>query len=155
MTLLLAAPVCFAVAAVAVCLLIRMRARQPYAPPPVAFEGDSSRLQRTVVVPTLDTPLPEGRNAVWCASFEMAWKALSRDVVKTPVLVSGAEEIAARLNASALAEGDLPGGGHYSAAGFVRDGIAEKIRDEMAERFPGVPPPNLEGPPPELIVAYA
>ncbi|MHC4249006.1 MAG: hypothetical protein ACYS9X_07755 [Planctomycetota bacterium] len=126
--LLLAAPVCFALAAVAVCLLIRMRARQPYAPPPVAFEGDSSKLQSSVVVPTLDTPLPEGRNAVWCASFEMAWRALSRD---------------------------LPEGGHYSTAGVVGDGIAAKIRDEMAERFPGVPPPDLEGLPPDWIVAYA
>jgi len=127
----------------------------PYSPPPMAFEGNSSGLERTVVVPTLGTPLPEGRNAVWCASFEMAWKALSRDVLKAPARVAGAEETAARLNASALAEGDLPEGGHYSAAGFVRDGIAAKIRADMAERFPGVPAPDLEALPPEWIAAYA
>lgn len=149
------AAVCAAVAAGTVSYLLSAGGCRAYAPPPAAFQGDSSALERTVIVPTLDTPLPEGRNALWCASFEMAWKALARDVVKAPVTVKGAEEVAARLNASALAGADLPEGGWYSAAGFVRDGIVESIRAEMAERFPGAPPPEFDGVLPDWIVAYA
>lgn len=36
------------------------------------FEGDSSELQHTIIVPTLDTPIPEGKSAIWCGSFQLA-----------------------------------------------------------------------------------
>jgi len=43
---------------------------------PLTFDGSSQDLKATEVVPTLDTPIPKGKNAIWCASFQSAWKAL-------------------------------------------------------------------------------
>lgn len=61
------------------------RAPQPYTPQSPAFSGDSTLLHDTVIVPTLDTPMPRDANVIWCSSFEPAWNRLHEDVVKGPV----------------------------------------------------------------------
>ncbi len=124
-------------------------------PPPVAYSGDSAGLKDTVVVPTLDTPTPKGKNVIWCSSFQAAWNRLKNDVVKVPVRVKNAGKVAARLNAAPQSETDLPEGAYYSAAGFAASGIAETIRKAMKKRFPDVPPPDFGDLGPGDILAYA
>src|SRR5580658_4688877 len=111
------------------------RSNRPYASPPVAFDGDSKGLKQSVISPTLDAPMPEGKNVIWCATFQMAWNRLRDDVIEEPVRVANAESVADRLNKAVLADNDLPDGSFYAAAGFAKDGIAERIRREMQERF--------------------
>ena len=131
------------VSATAVLLIAFLALRRDRSATPLAFSGDSSALKATVIVPTLDTPAPAGRNVVWCASFQAAWDGLKDDVAKGPVRIAGAEELCGRLNAAALSEADLPSEGFYSAAGLVRDGIVGTIRSEMGRRFPAAPPPEF------------
>ena len=50
-------------------------------PTALAFDGDSKSLKQSVIIPTLDTPIPEGKNVIWCASFQMAWDRLKNDVI--------------------------------------------------------------------------
>lgn len=119
-----------------------------------AFDGDSTGLKATVIVPTLDTPLPEGKNAIWCASFQIAWNHLRHDVIKEPIRIRNAEVVAGRLNRAKQSEADLPPDSYYAAAGFVKDGILETIRKEMAARFPDVEPHQFD-PLVDVIVAYA
>jgi hypothetical protein len=121
-------------------------------PPPVgppggspSFDGDSGKLRQTAFVPTLDTPIPEGKSAVWCASFQMAWDKLRDGVVKGPVVVTNADAVCERLNKNRTVEADLPPDGFYAAAGFEDDGIRQTIRDEMARRFPDAPAPQIGG----------
>jgi hypothetical protein len=111
----------------------------------MSFAGASSALQKTAVVATLDTPLSPGKSAIWCASFQMAWDRLKKDVAKGPVLLKNSEPEVARLNRGEVHETDLPGDGYYAAAGFLTDGIEDRIRRDMAERFPGVKPPEFAG----------
>ena len=146
-------------------LLLRARSRlpsggvgppgRPYRPPPIAYEGDSTGLEQTVIVPTLDTRMPPGKNVIWCSSFQVAWNHLRDDAIKAPVKVANAEEIADRLNRAPQSEADLPEGSYYAAAGFVGDGIVETIQKEMAQRFPSAAKPTFEGLLPDAIVAYA
>ncbi len=120
------------------------------------FDGDSSKLERTVVVPTLDTPMPKGKNVIWCASFQIAWNHLRDDVIKEPVRIANAEEVADRLNKAPQSEADLPKGSYYAAAGWVRDGIVGRIQREMAARFPhGHQPDSSDVTGQTVIVAYA
>jgi hypothetical protein len=107
--------------------------------PALSFAGDSSTLARTVIVPTLDTPFPEGKSAVWCSSFQIAWNHLKSDVAEGPVLLENAEPVANRLNRAEQTEADLNSGSYYAAAGLVKNGIVKRIRDEMTRKFPGVP----------------
>ena len=122
--------------------------------PGVAFEGDSDRLLRTIIVPTLDTPIPKGKNVIWCASFQIAWNHMRDDVVKAPLQIQNAEEVAGRLNRGKQSEVDLPTGTYYAAAGFAEKGVAEIIREKMAEHFPAVPAPPLHESG-KGIIAYA
>lgn len=122
--------------------LVSTRGRAYTAPPP-AFDGTSDQLTQTVIVPTLDTPIPDGKSAVWCASFQLAWNRLKDDVAKGPVRLAGGQAVADRLNRGDQTEADIDPADVYAAAGLSSDGIADRIRTEMARRFPAVPPPDL------------
>ena len=125
-----------------------------YEPVPIAFQGDSNDLDHTVIVPTLDTPMPEGKNVIWCGSFQLAWNHLKDDVIKEPLLVNNAQEVADRLNQAPFSETDLPDDSYYAAAGLVADGIIDKITQEMSEKFPQVNLPEfITGP--KAILSYA
>lgn len=126
----------------------------PYVPPPMAFDGDSTALRDTVVVPTLDTPVPTGKNIVWCASFQLAWNCLRADVVKAPLLIDGVQAVADRLNAAPVDATCLDPASYFATAGFVRDGVLADIHKTMAQRFPSVPQPKIDASP-DAIVAYA
>jgi hypothetical protein len=102
----------------------------------LSFDGSSDQLKQTVVVPTLDTPIPKGKSAIWCASFQVAWNRLKADLAKGPVQLQGAELVARRLNQAEQTEEDLEPGSFYSAAGLVKDGIMDKIQAKMAGDFP-------------------
>src|SRR5207249_7461129 len=87
------------------------------------FDGDSKELQQTVIVPTLDTPIPAGKSAIWCSSIQIAWNRLKDDVVKGPVHLENAETVADRLNRAEQSADDLWADSQYAAAGFAKDGI--------------------------------
>ncbi len=119
---------------------------------------NSTDLKRTTVVATLDSPLPEHRNAVWCATLQIAWDHLKQDVIRQPVQVLGAETLADRLNQGQFRAADIAPESYYATAGFVKDGIIERIQKEMAERFPLEPVPQFDKAYrtlPKVIVAYA
>jgi WD40 repeat protein len=122
--------------------------------PQRSFDGPTDNLQQTVVVPTLDTPFANGKSAVWCSSFQIAWNHAKNDLFKEPVRLQGAEEVADRLNRAKASEVDLEPGSYYAAAGFVNDGIIGTIEKEMARRFPVAKHPEISSPP-GGAVAYA
>jgi hypothetical protein len=127
-----------------------------YRPLEAAFDGDSSQLAHTVVVPTLDTPLPEGKSAVWCSSFQIAWDRLRDDVAGGPFSISGAEDVAERLERARGAADDLEASSYFADAGLMKDGIVERIRRGMKTKFPDAPAADLpEGAPETVAVAYA
>ena len=97
--------------------------------------------------------MPEGKNVIWCATFQMAWDRLKNDVIGEPVRVANAEAVAERLNKAVVTDADLPDGSYYAAAGLTKDGVAGRIRREMQERFQKEPSglDDKDG----LILAYA
>ncbi len=121
---------------------------------PISFDGDSANLQHTAIVPTLDTPIPEGQSAVWCASLQLAWDKLKTDVIKGPVQITNRDAVCDRLNKASPVESELPAEGFFAAAGFTDEGIVDTIRKRMTARFPHVSITDLEETP-DGIVAYA
>jgi hypothetical protein len=119
---------------------------------PITFDDTSEKLQRTVIVPTLDTPMPEGKNVIWCSSFQLAWNKLKRDIVRGPISLNEGQEVADRLNSAVQSESDLSEGTFYAAAGWDINGIQDEIRREMAKRFPGTP---VHLPPPDELCGTA
>jgi hypothetical protein len=127
-------------------------------PAPVSkptFDGDSRALKATQVVATLDAPLEKGKNAVWCASFISAWKALEADIVKEPPTLQGSPAMAAALNKAADPRPEIPKSSLYTAAGWVNKGIVEQITKDFRVAFPGRAEPEFKEVQPDSAVAYA
>jgi hypothetical protein len=106
---------------------------------------DSSALKRTVVVATDRARMPEGKNVLWCASFQLAWDAFRRDLLGgAPVRLAPpappAEVLA--LNAEPFPPGDLDPSAFLAMAGRGGDGIAGRFANaaqEMLKQAPSVP----------------
>jgi hypothetical protein len=120
-----------------------------------SFTGNSSQLPYTVIVPTLDTPMPTGKNVLWCSAMQLAWHRLRDEVVKAPVQLTDAEEVATRLNRAPQSAADLPEGSYYAAAGLVQQGIIDEIQRAMRAQFPDEPTPEFGTVAPEDILAFA
>ena len=114
-------------------------ARLAFFLPARAFDGASTGLRQTVIVPTLDTPSPPDRNVIWCASFPLAWRQAQQCIVHAPMQVVGAEDESRRLNAAPIDALNLDAHDYYATAGLEQEGIVSTIRREMASRFPAVP----------------
>ncbi len=128
----------------------------PEPPLEMTYDGNSTDLKHTIILPTLDTPMPKGKNVIWCSSFQLAWNQLKDNVIGEPVKLTGAEEIANRLNLAKQSRADISDESCYAAAGLVKDGILEKIQSEMAKRFPSEPQPDFSDVSPiDAIIAYS
>ncbi|MCP4614042.1 MAG: hypothetical protein GY845_35595 [Planctomycetes bacterium] len=104
---------------------------------------NSTDLKETSIAATLDCPMPEHKNVIWCSTFQIAWDRLKNDIIGEPVKVPEAEELAKRLNQAEASKTDLEEKSFYSAAGIVKDGIIEEILTEMKKRFPSEPEPDF------------
>lgn len=102
---------------------------------------DTADLKQTSVVATLDCPMPEHQNVIWCSTFQMAWDKLKNDIIGEPVKVPDAEELATRLNQGEVSKGDIEEESFYSTAGIVKNGIIGEIQNEIKKRFPSEPVP--------------
>jgi hypothetical protein len=105
-------------------------------------------------VPTLDTPYPEGKNVIWCSSFQLTWNEIRDDVIGAPLDVIGAEEVAKRLNDAPQSAADLEPDFYYAAGGWIKDGIIDQIEREMAAKFPSYELPDFNDYP-DGILAYS
>jgi hypothetical protein len=107
-----------------------------YAAKTATFSGNSDRLQQTAIVPTLDSPCPTGRNVIWCSSFQLAWNEVRDKAIGAPIEIPDAAQITARLNAGRQSMSDLDAKSVYATGGWVEKGIREKIKKDMAAKFP-------------------
>jgi hypothetical protein len=123
-----------------------------YSPAPLKELGPAPRTQ---IVAALDVPIEPGKNAVWCASFISAWKQLQNGLAGGPLELNGAKELVASLNAATDPASDVPPGSLYAAAGWARNGIAQKIEADVAKKFPDSPAPKLPPLGPTDLLAYA
>jgi hypothetical protein len=110
------------------------------------------------MVATLDCPLPEHKNAIWCSTFQMAWDKLKQDIIGEPIQIPAAQELADRLNRSQFPTGSIEERSYYATAGFAKNGIIEQVQKEMKRRFPSEPAPTFDSrytTLPDVILAYA
>jgi hypothetical protein len=131
--------------------------RIQYSTMPEIPSVDSSSLEQTSIIPTLDSPSSKNKNAIWCSSFQLAWNQMKDDVIGAPIQVVGAEELAARLNAAEQSAADIESRSFYAAAGRVKEGIISKVKKDMAAKFPSHPVPDFNeiARIPRAILAYS
>jgi hypothetical protein len=117
-------------------------------------EINASQLRATTVTPVLDGRLAAAKNQIYCATFQLAWQDLG---VSTGVAPEVAEDsgLSAALNRANFPTDALNKGSYVARAGFERDGIRAKIREEMAQRFPTITPSLSTSVPEVDAIAYA
>jgi hypothetical protein len=126
-----------------------------YREPKVAFKGDSSNLRATQIVPTLDTPIEEGKNAIWCASFQLAWNTMEEEVLNSPAILDRATPEWSRLNAFGDAAILLPPQTTYVKAGIFSDDFRSDLEREMHEAYPDAEMSSLDSFEPGSLFSFA
>lgn len=120
----------------------------------MTFNGSSADLAATKVVPTLDTPIPSGMNAVWCASFQSAWKAIE-ELAQEPIVLDGSPAIVESLNKAGDVRMHIPPESVYVACGWGSNGVVSQIQNNLKTRFPNMAPVTFSGVLEDSLVAYA
>jgi hypothetical protein len=121
----------------------------------MTFNGRSQELKQTQVVPTLTSPIKNGHNVVWCASFLSAWKSLQKSIAGEPVRLENADEHCMPLNEANDPKNSLPPGALYAVAGWVQKGVVETIHETVKKMFPAKKPPLFPGISDNSFLAYA
>ncbi len=116
---------------------------------PLSFDGPSTDLKRSVVLATLDQPIPEGKNAIWCASFEAAWKELI-DLAGEPIALEGDPPLAKALNNAPDVRPMIPAESLFATAGDGAD-VRKAVSQNVPDASPWIVSHFLDGYP----VAYA
>lgn len=115
----------------------------------------SSQLQQTEVIPSLDFPLQPAGNLVYSATFQIVWNKISDEITKSPVQLNRDVQIVRALNKRLFESGDISTDYYIAMAGFGRDGIVEKIKQSLLEKFHREPGFDLQVFSPNDILAYA
>jgi hypothetical protein len=121
---------------------------------PLAFSGRSENLKATEVVATLGTPILKDRNAVWCASFQTAWKAL-QTLVDEPLSFGDTNSTAQSLNAEPDLVSQMPENCLYIIVATNQVGVLDQIRRDFKRKFPQTPEPIFPLIAPESVLTYA
>ena len=104
------------------------------------------------MLPHLEGTITPGVNYVFCVTFQLAWKDLAKSTVNSAIQLEGGPSWIDVLNQGRHAPSGLSQDCYLSMGGFVRDGIVQRIRNKMAQRFPNA---QLTVPePPASTVAY-
>jgi hypothetical protein len=109
-------------------------------------------------MPHPNSPLVSGRNAVYCANFQLAWDRLREDIIRAPVELAGAPEMVRELNQRVFPRDSLADDACVAMAGWLSGGILDSIRSQMAAKFPAFTSrflPEAEKAGTEGLVAYA
>lgn len=115
----------------------------------------ATALAETDILPHTKGTITPGRNCVYCGTFQLAWNEMWDTFVKAPILLEGDLPMVELLNRRDFQASDLADDCYLAAAGSVKDGIVERLRQELKERFPNA---DMEVPDAEeetLIYAYA
>jgi hypothetical protein len=127
----------------------------PVLPPTSISELVDVPLGQTILVPAFTGAIPQGKNVIWCATFQLAWDRLKTDLVGEPIVLGSAgEALSRKLNSATFPKNALAEDSFYAAAGRAGDGIVQMIQREMEKRFQDYKPAlqEVEG---SSIVAYA
>lgn len=145
-----------AMSAAAVGMLATAATPAPATPPshddiagkPALTSRDADRdLNRSIVVATFEHPLPDGKSVVWCSTMQLAWNELAAAMggplsTSQPADSPGGRAVAA-FNTSTAGKQDLDADSYVALAGFGRDGILDRIRRELQDKFHGAASPKL------------
>jgi len=123
-----------------------------------SLEAKASELKATIVTAYLQEKIAEGKNVMWCNTFQLAWSELCA-YFGEDVRLQGEPPMVPALNKKVSTKEDIDDASCVTMAGMVKDSIIEKIKKALQDKFGGQASPKLIPDPKSLqpmdIVAYA
>jgi len=102
---------------------------------------DASELKSTIVTPHLEQKIEEGKNVLWCTTFQLAWNEFC-DLVGEPVKVKPSSKMVDILNESKTTKKDLDEKDYVAMAG-KGNAFLDEIFEELERKFKGQASPEL------------
>lgn len=116
---------------------------------------DSSRLKQTNITSYLDNKIIQGKNLIYCSTFQIAWNELMDSIIKEPIKLDAYPLSSQELNKKLTSKKDLSDDCYLAMAGFNKDGIVEKIKKTLRDKFNTTMGINVNLKNPDDILAYA
>jgi hypothetical protein len=105
------------------------------------LKAKASELKSTIVTPHLEQKIEEGKNALWCITYQLAWNEFC-DLVGGQVKVKSPSKMVDILNKKKTTKKDLDEKDYVAKAG-KGDACVDEIRYELKRKFEGQASPEL------------
>lgn len=100
------------------------------------LKADADELKHTIITPHLEQDIAPGANVLWCNTFQLAWNELC-DLTGGPIVMNPIPPMVPILNKRSASAEDLDEESYVAMAGLAGEGIYEKIRTKLNEKFKG------------------
>ncbi len=118
-------------------------------------EVEKESYKRTIITPHMEANIKEGKNLLYCSTFQLAWNELKEDIIKEDILLQNEPPMVKMLNKGLSTKEDISEKNYVAMVGFEKDGIIEKINKALKERFKDEAPLVNEHMSSDDIFAYA
>jgi len=116
---------------------------------------ESDQLKQTAITSYLQDNIAEGKNLIYCSTFQIAWDILSDEIIGAPLQLTGSPLTAQMLNQRLAGRKDISEDCYIAMAGFNKEGIVEKIKLALKEKFNETPGIDISLSRPDDILAYS
>jgi len=94
-----------------------------------------TKAERTAISPHLEAQIDSTKNMLYCASFQIAWDKMCKQVIKEDIRLQGNPLTAQQLNRQSLSNSDISSGSYVAEAGAYSKELVERINRELQEKF--------------------
>jgi hypothetical protein len=96
---------------------------------------NSTSLRRTTVTSHMEVDITQGKNLIYCNTFQIAWNELKDSVIKEDIRLTDEPAIVKFLNKSLSTKADISEDCYVAMAGFGKDDIVAKINKALKQKF--------------------
>lgn len=116
---------------------------------------DLSSQPTTLITPSLETNILDGRNLVYCSTLQIAWNILQDEIVKDKLLIEGSPIIVDMLNKQLGTSKDISESSYVAMGGEVTPDFLKNLNKALKEKFGDQAPPEISVPSGTAILLYA
>jgi len=97
---------------------------------------ESTQLKATRFTPILDTIITTGENLIYCSTFQLAWNKFCLDILNGKTTeIKNAPDYVKILNTMINEPANVPEDSYVAMAGYGKDGIVDKINNELKRKL--------------------
>ncbi len=120
-----------------------------------AVDIDSKVLDTTVITSHMEERIEQGKNLLYCSTFQIAWNGLKNDIIKEDIRLVNEPPMVGFLNKGLSTKDHISDDAYVAMAGAGKVGIVDKLNMALREKFGDQAPVVVEQIEDEDIISYA